>query len=175
MKNRPKISIYIAMSVDGFIAREDHSLDWLDRVGGYDDDYGYRDFVNSIDALVIGRKTYDIATTVPDPYPGKRVIVLSNTLNALKEGMELYHGDLVELVSKLHDEGIKHIWVDGGTTLSQFLQLQLVDAMILGIVPVILGRGISLFNRIEKEISLQLVSSQSYPSGFVQINYKIYK
>lgn len=78
-KERPRISVYIALSIDGYIARKDDSLDWLDRVGGFDEDYGFQQMLAGIDALIIGRKTYEIASTVPDPYPGKRVIVLSNT------------------------------------------------------------------------------------------------
>jgi dihydrofolate reductase len=173
MKSRPKISVYIAMSIDGYIARKDESLDWLDRVGGYDDDYGYRELMDSIDGLIIGRKTYDVASTVPDPYPGKRVVVLSNGLEAVKEGMELYRGDLTALVSKLHRERIKHVWVDGGTTISQFLSLELVDTMTLSIIPVILGAGIPLFSLVDKEISPRLLSSQSYPSGLVQLKYQL--
>ena len=76
--DRPKISIYIAISIDGYIARKDGGLDWLDRVGGFNEDYGFQKLLSSIDALIIGRKTYEVATTVPDPYPGKRVVVLSN-------------------------------------------------------------------------------------------------
>jgi dihydrofolate reductase/predicted GNAT family N-acyltransferase len=175
MKNRPKISIYIATSIDGYIARTDNSLDWLDRVGGYDEDYGFQELLNSIDALIIGRKTYEIATTVSDPYPGKRVVVLSNSLDSVRQGMELYHGDLTDLVTRLHSEGIRHIWVDGGITISQFLSLQIVDTMTISIIPVLLGSGIPLFNPIDKEISCRLVSSQSYPSGLVQFNYEIIK
>lgn len=172
---RPKISVYIAVSIDGYIARKDDSLDWLDRVGGFDEDYGFKKLVNNIDALIIGRKTYEVASTVPDPYPGKRVIVLSNSLSSVKDRMEHYRGNLVELVTKLHKEGIKHIWVDGGTTISQFLSLQMVDTMTLSVVPVILGSGIPLFSMIEKEIPCRLISSQSYPSGLVQLNYEMIK
>lgn len=161
------------MSIDGYIARKDESLDWLDRVGGYDDDYGYSELMESIDGLIIGRKTYEVASTVPDPYPGKRVVVLSKSLETVKNGMELFDGDLTALVSKLHREGIKHIWVDGGTTISQFLSLQLVDTMTLSIIPIILGSGIPLFSQVDKEISPRLLSSQSYPSGLVQLKYEI--
>lgn len=170
---RPKISIYIASSIDGYIARHDNSLDWMDRVGGYDEDYGFKQLLDSIDSLIIGRKTYDIATTVADPYPGKRVVVLSNQLSSVREGMELYRGDLRKLVTKLHGEGIKHIWIDGGVTISQFLSLKLVDTMTLSIIPIILGDGIPLFNVVNKEIPCHLISSQSYPSGLVQLKYEI--
>lgn len=175
MTERPKISIYIAASIDGYIARKDNSLDWLDRVGGFDEDYGFKKLLDSIDTLIIGRKTYEIATTVPDPYPGKRVVVLSNTLKSIREGMELYRGDLPELVAKLHADGTRHIWVDGGVTISQFLASQMVDTMTIGIIPVILGEGLPLFNVIGKELPCRLGSSQNYPSGLVQLNYELIK
>ncbi|HEY2811291.1 MAG TPA: GNAT family N-acetyltransferase [Rhabdochlamydiaceae bacterium] len=175
MHERPRISVYIATSIDGYIARNDESLDWLDRVGGFEEDYGFKTFLNSVDTLIIGRKTYEIASTVPDPYPGKRVIVLSSSLSSVKTGMELYSGDLTKLIAKLQKESVKHIWVDGGTTISQFLSSQMVDTMTLSIIPVILGAGIPLFHLIDKEIPCRLISSQSYPSGLVQLNYEIIK
>lgn len=104
---------------------------------------------------------------------GKRVIILSNSLNAVRKDAELYRGDLIELTAKLYKEGIKHIWVDGGITVSQFLLYQLVDNMTISIVPTILGDGIPLFNVISKEIPCRLVSSPSYSSGLVQLNYEI--
>lgn len=171
--DRPKISIYIATSIDGYIARKDGGLDWLDRVGGFDEDYEFQKLLDSIDALIIGRKTYEVATTVSDPYPGKRVVVLSNSLNSVRKDMELYHGDVAELLARLHKDGIKHIWIDGGTTISQFLSYQMVDMMTLSIIPVILGSGIPLFNGIDKEIPCRVISSQTYPSGLIQLRYEI--
>lgn len=123
--------------------------------------------------MIIGRKTYEVATTVPDPYPGKRVVVLSNSLNSVRKDMELFRGDLTQLASQLHSDGIKHIWIDGGVTISQFLDLQMVDCMTLSVIPVILGSGIHLFNPISKEHACRLISSQSYPSGLVQLNYEM--
>lgn len=171
--NRPKVSIYIATSIDGYIARKDGGLDWLDQVGGFDEDYGFKKLLGNIDALIIGRKTYEVATTVPDPYPGKRVVVLSNSLNSVRNDMELYQGDLTDLLTKLHKDGIKHVWIDGGMTISQFLSSQMVDTMTLSIIPVILGSGIPLFNVIDKEIHCRAISSQTYPSGLVQLRYEI--
>lgn len=173
MKIRPTISIYIAVSIDGYIARKNGELDWLDRVGGYDEDYGFQQFLNSVDTVVLGRKTYEVAITVPDPYPAKKVIVLSNSLTSVREGMTLYRGDLIELVITLQKENVKHIWVDGGAVLSQFLSLQMVDQMMLSIIPVILANGVPLFHRVDKEIPCRLLSSQSYPSGLVQLHYEI--
>ena len=172
---RPKISIYIATSIDGYIARKDGGLDWLDRVGGFDEDYGFQKLLSSIDTLIIGRKTYEVASTVPDPYPGKRVIVLSNSLTSIRKDMELYRGDLTLLVSQLYLDGVKHIWIDGGMTISQFLDLEIVDSMTLSVIPVILGSGIPLFNLMGQEHACHLTSSKSYPSGLVQLNYEITK
>lgn len=175
MKTRPQISVYIAMSIDGYIARKDHSLDWMDRVGGFDEDYGFQQHLSSIDALIIGRKTYEVATTVTDPYPGKRVVVLSKSLQTVREGMELYSGDLAELVARMHSEGVKHIWVDGGVTITQFLSLGMVDTLTLSIIPIVLGSGLPLFHLIDKEISCRLLSSQGYASGLVQVKYEMTK
>ncbi len=167
---RPKISVYMATSIDGYIAREDGSLDWLDRVGDPDEDYGFQELLDSIDGVILGRHTYEVAAGVPDwPYKGKRIIVLSKSLETVREEAELYQGDLAELVAKLHSEGIQHVWVDGGVTISHFLDLGLVDTLTLSVIPVILGSGIPLFNT--KELPCRFVSSQAYPSGLVQLNY----
>lgn len=172
IRNRPRISVYIATSIDGYIARKDGSLDWLDRVGGFDEDYGFQKLIDSIDAVILGRNTYEIAARVPDwPYKGKRIVVLSNSLQTVREEAELFRGDLTQLASRLHSDDIKHIWIDGGITISQFLDLQMVDSMTLSVIPVILGSGIPLFNT--KELSCRLVSSQPYPSGLVQSTYEI--
>jgi dihydrofolate reductase len=172
--SRPKITIYIATSIDGYIARKDGSLDWLDQVGGFDEDYGFQQLIDSIDGVILGRNTYEIAASVPDwPYKGKRIVVLSNTLQTVREEAELYRGDLTHLVTQLHSDGIKHVWIDGGVTISQFLKLQLVDCMTLSVIPVILGDGMPLFNALGNEIPCHLISSQSYPSGLVQLNYEI--
>ena|SRR3984957_20443352 len=177
IKNRPKISIYIATSIDGYIAREDGSLDWHDQVHD-DEDYGLQKFLDSIDTVILGRKTYEIVTgliaSFSDwPYTGKRVIVLSSSLQCVKGQVELFKGDLIQLTSQLHSEGVKHIWIDGGVAASQFLDHQLVDNMTLSIIPVILGAGIPLFSQLGKELPCRLISSQSYPTGLVQLNYEL--
>ena len=171
---RPKISVYIAASLDGYIARPDGSLDWLDRVGGFDEDYGFQSLLNSIDGVILGRHTYEVAAAVHDwPYKGKRIIVLSHSLERVREEAELFRGDLTQLIAQLHKDGIKHVWIDGGVTISQFLDLQMVDAITLSVIPVILGSGIPLFHPIGKERACRLVSSQSYPSGLVQLKYEM--
>lgn len=172
--DRPKISVYIATSIDGYIARRDGSLDWLDCAGGFDDDYGLQKLLDSIDGVILGRHTYEVAAPVSDwPYKGKRIVVLSNSLNTVREEAELFSGDLRTLVSQLHSDGVRHVWIDGGKTISQFLNLRIVDSITLSVIPVILGDGMPLFNAIGQEIPCRLISSQSYPSGLVQINYEL--
>lgn len=177
-KNRPEISIYIATSIDSYIARGDGSLDWLDRVNDNNEDYGFQKFLDSVDTIILGRKTYEIVTgliaSFSDwPYAGKRVIVLSSSLQTARREVELFKGDLIQLTSQLHLEGVKHIWIDGGVTISQFLDHQVVDNMTLSVIPVILGSGIPLFSVINKELSCRLASSQAYSSGLVKLNYEL--
>ncbi len=171
---RPKISIYIAASIDGYIARKDGNLDWLNLACDAGEDYGFQQLLSSIDGVILGRNTYEVAASVVDwPYLGKRIVVLSNSLKNVREEAELFSGDVVRLVSRLHSDGIKHIWIDGGVTISQFLDLEMVDSMTVSVIPIILGSGIRLFNPIAKEQGCRLISSASYPSGVVQLRYEI--
>lgn len=171
---RPEISVYIAMSIDGYIARKDGSIDWLEQGHVGDEDYGFKKFFNSIDALVLGRNTYETVSSFDKwPYTGKKVIVLSEKLKEVREEAELYHGTLSCLASKLHSDGVKHIWVDGGVTVSKFLEAGLVDHLTISVIPVILGSGIPLFNTMKIEQVCRFISTQSYPNGLVQLRYDI--
>jgi dihydrofolate reductase len=176
--HRPKISIYISTSIDGFIARKDDSLDWLDCVENNGEDYGFKNFLISIDGVILGRKTYQVAAashgTSKWPYSGKRLIVLSNTLEKTIPESQVYSGDLITLITQLHAERIEHIWIDGGVTISHFLRLNLVDDMILSVIPILLGEGVTLFD-IKKERPCRLISVQSYSSGLVQTHYELVK
>ena len=173
-KDRPRISIYIAMSIDGYIARKDGGLDWLEYGHTGDEDYGFKTFISNLDALVLGRNTYEVVSGFDKwPYEGKRVIVLSNTLNQVRKEAELFRGQLTDLASILHSEGIKHVWVDGGITVSKFLEAGLVDDITVSIIAVVLGSGIPLFSTMNKEHKCRLLSTQSYPSGLVQLKYEI--
>ncbi len=171
---RPKISIYIAMSIDGYIARKDGGLDWLEYGHTGDEDYGFKKFMNSIDALILGRNTYEVVSGFDKwPYEGKRVTVLSNTLKAVRKESELFCGPLTQLASKLHSEGVKHAWVDGGITASKFLESGLVDEVTISIIAMTLGAGIPLFSKMSSEHKYRLLSTQSYPSGLVQLKYQV--
>lgn len=173
-KKRPKISIFIAMSIDGYIARKDGDIDWLEYGHQGAEDYGFKEFINSIDVLVLGKNTYEVVSSFDQwPYEGKRVIVLSNTLSEVRKEAELFRGQINDLTSKLYSEGIQHIWVDGGVTVSKFLEAGLVDNLTISIIAMILGEGIPLFSIMNKEHKCRLLSTQSYPSGLVQLKYEI--
>lgn len=175
---RPKVSIYIATSIDGYIAKKDDGLDWLENFSppadNLNEDYEHQEFMSTIDTLVMGKNTYKIASSVDEwPYQGKRVIVLSSTLNSVCKQAELFNGDIINLTKKLYSEGVKHIYADGGLTISQFLNAGFLDQLIISIIPVILGSGIPLFNNLLQESWCQLISSKAYANGLVQLNYEV--
>lgn len=175
---RPKISVFIATSIDGYIAKKDGNIDWLTTFSppteaSEDKDCGFSHFFQSVDVLVLGRNSYEAVRTFDTwPYQGKRVIVLSSSLTSVCEQAELYSGDAKSLVEKLQAEGIKHIYVDGGVTISNFLNANLIDQMIISIIPVILGSGIPLFNKINKDKWFRLISSRAYSNGLIQMQYE---
>ncbi|MDP1609162.1 MAG: dihydrofolate reductase family protein [Chlamydiales bacterium] len=172
--SRPKVSIYIASSIDGYIARTDGNLDWLHYGHVGDEDYGFKEFTNSIDAVVMGRNTYEVVAGFDEwAYKDKRVIVLSSTLTEVRKEAELFSGRPTELLAKLLAENIKHIWIDGGITVSRFLEAGLVDEITISIISMVLGSGIPLFSKMNQEHKCRLVSTQSYPSGLVQLKYEV--
>lgn len=131
---------------------------------------------SSIDAVVMGRHTYEVVAGFNEwAYKDKRVIVLSHTLTTVRKEAELFTGQISELLAKLHAENIKHIWIDGGMTVSRFLEAGLVDDMTISIIAMVLGSGIPLFSTMNQEHNCHLVSAQSYPSGLVQLKYEIVK
>ena len=181
LSDRPKISVFIATSIDGYIAKKNNDIDWLTKFSpptdeNEDKDCGFSKFFSSVDVLVMGRNSYDVVSHFDLwPYEGKRVIVLSSTLTCVCEQAELFKGDITQLIKKLHSDGIKHIYVDGGATISQFMNMGLVDQLIISIIPVVLGSGIPLFSKINNDKWCQLDSSQVYSNGLVQLRYKTVK
>ncbi len=169
-------SVFIGTSLDGFIAREDGSLDWLPAGGG--EPHGYDEFFASVDALVIGRKTYETVLGFDAwPYGTKPVFVLSRTLSKVMvpEGAvcELMSGTPQEIVSRLSARGFERLYVDGGVTIQAFLEAGLIQQLIITRVPVLLGSGIPLFGPLSRDIRLRHVSTRSFPSGLVQSEYRI--
>lgn len=170
---RARCSVFIAVSLDGFIARPDGGLDWLSIVERPGEDYGFKKFFEEIDALVLGRKTHETTLTFePWPYLGKRCVVMTHRTPTLRHGEELFAGSPNEIVDRLSRDGIRRIYVDGGDVIRQFLALGLVDDLTLSTIPVLLGEGIRLFGGTPTDVPLDLLASRSFPSGLVQNSYR---
>lgn len=174
---RPRCSVFIAISVDGYIARADGSLDWLSLVQMNDEDYGYKAFFSTVDALLIGRNTYDTALGFPAwPYTGKRCVVLTHRALTAQHEEESATGELSPLLARLGREGVAHVYADGGQVIQQCLREGLVDELTLSVVPVLLGAGIPLFSagsHAALEQTLRLESTRGWPSGLVQLRYRM--
>lgn len=160
-------SVFIAMSLDGFIARKDNGLDWLKTVEQPGEDYGYAEFARSIDTIVMGRNTYDVvADFEPWPYAGKRMVVMTHRPLASRHGAEPFGGSPQELVTMLTGR----VYVDGGATIRQFLAAGLVTDVTLSIIPVLLGEGIPLFGGVAHDLELEGV--KHWANGLVQMRYQ---
>ena len=177
-----KISVYIATSLDGFIARENGDLDWLPgsdgSEGGSGEDYGYHQFMESVDVLVMGRHTYEMVIGFGEwPYEEKRVIVRSSKgveiPEKLSKKVESKSCSPAELVEELRQTGAKHLYIDGGKTIQGFLNAGLIQEMIITLVPVLIGSGIPLFGKLNQDKKLELIENRSFDNGFVQSKYKI--
>jgi dihydrofolate reductase len=169
-------SVFIGTSVDGFIARPDGGLDWLPAGGG--EPHGYDEFMGDVDALVIGRHTFEIVLGFdPWPYGDKRVVVLSSNpvdLSAVKGGnVAQMTGSPAEIVAQLAASGAPRLYIDGGITIQRFLRAGLIDRLIITRVPVLIGEGVPLFGSLPHDVRLDHVATRSYPSGLVQSEYRI--
>jgi dihydrofolate reductase len=170
------VSIFIGTSLDGFIARPNGDLDFLPPGGG--EPHGYDEFVASVDAIVIGRKTFETVLTLkPWPYGDKRVVVLSSRpvdLSAAGAGVvEHMAGPPAQIVSQLAASGAHNLYVDGGITIQGFLRAGLVQRLIITRVPVLIGDGIPLFGALPRDIRLRHVATRQYPSGLVSSEYHV--
>lgn len=171
-----KVSVYIATSLDGFIARENGDIDWL--TGGEGgEDYGYAQFMSDIDHIVMGRNTYEKVLTFGGWSYAKKVIVLSSrTLTVppnLTDKVETMNLSPRGLINEMDTRGTKHIYLDGGVTIQRFLREGLVDEMTITTIPILIGEGLSLFGKLEKDVKLELIKSESFKNGFVQNKYKV--
>ena len=169
-----KASVFIATSLDGFIARANGELDWLPADA---EEHGYEAFIATVDALVIGRKTYETVLGFDTwPYGGKPVYVLStHALAPAPQGaaVERLSGDPAEIVAQLAARGVGHAYVDGGITIQGFLEAGLIQRLILTRIPVLLGAGIPLFGALTRDIVLRHVGTRQYASGLVQSEYAV--
>ena len=170
------VSVFVGTSVDGFIARRNGKFDFLPAGGG--EPHGYDEFMASVDALVIGRKTFETVLGMAAwPYGEKRVVVLSSRpldLSAARGGVvEQMAGTPAEIVAKLAASGAHHLYVDGGITIQEFLRAGLVQRLIITRVPVLIGEGIPLFGTLPRDMRLQHVATHHYASGMVKTEYRV--
>jgi dihydrofolate reductase len=169
-----RVSVFVGVSVDGFMARTDGSLDFLPPGGG--EPHGYEEFIATVDAIVIGRKTFETVVAFPVwPYGGKRVVVLSSrpVVSPTANGGSVEHmsGPPAEVVARLEETGARHVYVDGGITIHQFLRAGLVHRLVITRVPVLIGEGVPLFGALPRDVPLVHVATRAYPSGLVQSEY----
>lgn len=164
------------MSVDGFLARPDHVLDFLD--AGGQEPHGFEEFYADVDVIVIGRKTFEVVLTFGEwPYGEKAVIVLSSRLldfSSVKGGVVgQMSGEPGEIVSQLKSRGFKHAYIDGGTTIQRFLAAGCIDRLVITRVPVLIGAGVPLFGPLPRDILLHHVATRSFEGGLVQTEYEL--
>jgi dihydrofolate reductase len=170
---RPRFSVFIAASLDGFIARKDGNIDWLHELHPLDrEPNGYAEFMATVDAIVIGRGTYETVLGFAEwAYGDKRVIVMTHQQRETRFGEELFEGTPHDLLPRL--DGCKRVYVDGGNVIAQFFAADLIDDVTVGVLPIVLGGGIRLFPGGEGEHRLALEGQRVFDSGMVQLSYRV--
>ncbi|TLX77660.1 dihydrofolate reductase [Labilibacter sediminis] len=170
--------VFIATSLDGYIADKEGGLDWLHSIPNPDNnDMGYGALIKRVDAIVMGRNTFETVCSFGIDWPYTiPVFVLSTTLKSIPEKyikqVQLVNGSLTEVLNKIHNMGFNNLYIDGGTTIQSFLKEDLIDEMILTTIPVLLGGGAHLFTNIPKELEFEHVKSELFLNHIVQNHYK---
>ncbi|MBK6313095.1 MAG: dihydrofolate reductase [Blastocatellia bacterium] len=167
-------SVFVGASVDGFIARVDGGLDWLP--GDDCEAHGYEEFMDTVDALVMGRNTFDIVLGFGEwPFSKPVFVLTSRPLTRVPPGavLEAMAGDPAEIVSALEARGFRHLYVDGGITIQGFLRAGLIQRLVVTRVPVLIGEGIPLFGSLPADERLRHVATRTFPSGLVQSEYVV--
>lgn len=166
-------SVFIATTLDGFIARPEGGIDWLSLVQCEGEDYGYRAFHDSVDTIVVGRRTYELALGFePWPYAGKRCFVLTSAAREPRHGEEFFSGSVRELHARLAARGARRVYVDGGAVIQQFIAERLITDLTISVIPVLIGEGVRLFGITRGDVPLELVSAKHFASGLVQLHYR---
>ena len=172
-------SVFIATSVDGFIARENGSVDWLSSAEAVEnEDYGFHDFMNSVDVLVMGHNTFEMVLSFDSwSYGDKPVIILSNHEIEIPENISSkvsrMSGTPHEIVDRLAKQGFEHLYVDGGKTIQGFLSAGLIQNLIITRIPILLGSGIPLFGKLPHDIKLEHLETKYFTNGLIQSKYRI--
>ena len=170
--------VFIATSLDGYIADKDGGLDWLQSIPNPDNlDMGWANLIDRIDALVMGRKTFENVCSFDCEWPySKPVFVLSNTLKSVPEGYEgkaePIKGSLSEVIEKIDQRGYKHLYIDGGVTVQGFLKEDLIDELIITVIPTLLGGGTLLFGELPKQMVFEHVKTEVFLNAIVQNHYR---
>lgn len=175
MKTDRKVVLYISMSLDGYIATKDNGIDFLSIVQKEGEDYGYNDFVNSVDCVIIGRKTYEKVIEMGFEYPhtDKDVYIITRTKRPSIGTFQFYNGNIKQLVNRLKNQPGKNIYCDGGAEIAnELMKNKLIDELIISVVPILLGEGIKLFKDGRPEQKLELILTKQFDKGLVQLHYK---
>jgi dihydrofolate reductase len=171
-----KTTVYVGTSLDGFIARKDGDIDWLVKYQNKEVHESYNEFINRIDAMVIGRGTYEKVLSFPEwPYE-KKVFVLSTSLKqipgTLNEKATLIAMKPAVLLNYLSDKGFSNIYVDGGKVIQSFLKEDLIDELIITRVPELIGTGIPLFGYLDNDLRFEHIKTNIYSDGLVKSQYE---
>lgn len=182
-----KCSVYIATSVDGFIAKPNGAVDWLHTAGNLEadmgtEDMGFKSFMDSVDCMIMGRKCMEMISSMnltPEQwfYGGMKIIVLSTTVKEapdnLKGKVEMFSGNIADLMHTLEKEGYQHAYIDGGKTIQSCINLKLINEITLTRIPILLGEGIPLFGKTFGDIKLEKAQASDYVNDFVQVKYAV--
>jgi dihydrofolate reductase len=170
-----KLSVFVGTSLDGFIARRNGQYDFLPADGG--EPHGYDEFIASVDTIVIGRNTFEVVLKFPTwPYSDKRVIVLSHRpleFSGIAGRVEQRSGEPMQIARELAATGAKHVYIDGGIVIQDFLRSGLIDHITVTRVPVLIGEGIPLFGSVRQDIRLRHLRTRQYESGLVSSEYEV--
>ena len=173
-----KNKVFIATSIDGYIADKNGEIDWLHSIPNPENiDMGYSQFTEQIDALVLGRSTFETVCGFDIDWPyQKPVFVLSSTLNEIPEKFKnkahLVKGTLTDILKRIHQSGYYRLYIDGGVTIQSFLKEDLIDEMVVTIIPILLGGGSPLFSVLPKELEFEFIRSEVYLNKIVQNHFK---
>jgi len=173
--------VFIATSLDGYIAGKNNEIDWLETIPNPDNiDMGYQAHIDSVDALVMGRNTMELVANMDIEWPyNKPVFVLSKSLKQLPDKLEgkvfLVKGDIRSINKELEEKGYNNLYIDGGLTVQSFLKEDLVDELIITTIPILLGDGIRLFGGLERALEFRCTKSEKYSNGICQNRFERYR
>lgn len=168
----------MATSLDGYIADKDGGLDWLQSIPNPENlDFGWTDLIDRIDGIVMGRKTFETVCSFDGDWPYRKpVFVLSNSIKSIPEGyegkVEPIKGSPADVMGSIHQKGYRHLYIDGGVTVQNFLREDLIDEMIITIIPIMLGGGIQLFGELPEPIAFEHVNTEVFLNAMVQNHYR---